>query len=27
MSEKQTKCPECLTTYKVSVAQLTVAQG
>ena len=27
MTEKQTKCPQCSTTYKVSVAQLTVAQG
>ena len=27
MSDKQTKCPECQTIYKVSVAQLTVAQG
>lgn len=27
MTEKQTKCPKCTTTYKVSVAQLTVAQG
>ncbi|WP_374529919.1 DUF3426 domain-containing protein [Acinetobacter sp.] len=27
MSEKQTSCPECLTIYRVSVAQLTVAQG
>lgn len=27
MSTKQTKCPECSTTYKVSVTQLTVAQG
>ncbi|AXY60465.1 DUF3426 domain-containing protein [Acinetobacter sp. WCHAc010052] len=27
MSDKQTKCPECSTVYKVSVAQLTVAQG
>lgn len=27
MSDKQTKCPECQTVYKVSVAQLTVAQG
>jgi len=27
MSEKQTYCPNCLTKYKVSVAQLTVARG
>lgn len=27
MSEKQTKCPECLSTYKVTVPQLTAAQG
>ena len=27
MSDKQTSCPKCLTIYKVSVAQLTVAQG
>ena len=27
MSEKQTRCPECLTTYKVTVPQLTAAQG
>lgn len=27
MSDKQTYCPSCLTTYKVTVAQLTVAQG
>ena len=27
MSEKQTYCPNCLTRYKVSVAQLTVARG
>ena len=27
MSDKQTKCPECQSVYKVSVAQLTVAQG
>lgn len=27
MSEKQTSCPNCLTKYKVSVAQLTVARG
>ena len=27
MSEKQTRCPTCSTIYKVSVTQLTVAQG
>lgn len=27
MSEKQTYCPECLSVYKVTVPQLTVAQG
>ncbi|MBK0062962.1 MULTISPECIES: DUF3426 domain-containing protein [unclassified Acinetobacter] len=27
MSEKQTRCPKCLTIYKVSLTQLTVAQG
>ena len=27
MSGKQTTCPECLTTYKVTVPQLTAAQG
>lgn len=27
MSEKQTRCPNCLTIYRVSVTQLTVAQG
>lgn len=27
MSDKQTSCPKCLTIYKVSVAELTVAQG
>lgn len=27
MSDKQTTCPKCTTLYKVSVAQLTVAQG
>jgi predicted Zn finger-like uncharacterized protein len=27
MSEKQTKCPECSSTYKVTVTQLTAAQG
>ncbi|OTG77141.1 hypothetical protein B9T26_00735 [Acinetobacter sp. ANC 4169] len=27
MSEKQTSCPNCLTKYNVSVAQLTVARG
>lgn len=27
MSNKQTHCPTCSTTYKVTVAQLTVAQG
>ncbi|WP_130802648.1 DUF3426 domain-containing protein [Acinetobacter ihumii] len=27
MSEKQTRCPKCLTLYKVSMTQLTVAQG
>lgn len=27
MSDKQTHCPTCSTTYKVSVAQLTIAQG
>lgn len=27
MSEKQTTCPECHTTYKVTVPQLTAAQG
>lgn len=27
MSEKQTYCPNCLTKYKVTVAQLTVAKG
>lgn len=27
MSEKQTTCPECLSTYKVTVPQLTAAQG
>lgn len=27
MSDKQTRCPHCLTLYKVSVIQLTVAGG
>ncbi|WP_111860112.1 DUF3426 domain-containing protein [Acinetobacter sp. CFCC 10889] len=27
MSDKQTRCPNCLTLYKVSVMQLTVAEG
>ena len=27
MSDKRTHCPTCSTTYKVTVAQLTVAQG
>ena len=27
MSNKHTYCPSCMTTYKVTVAQLTVAQG
>lgn len=27
MNEKQTRCPKCLTVYKVSLTQLTVAQG
>lgn len=27
MTEKQTRCPNCQTIYKVSVTQLTVAQG
>lgn len=27
MNKKQTQCPECTTIYKVSVAQLTLAQG
>lgn len=27
MSDKQTRCPKCHTVYKVSVTQLTVAQG
>lgn len=27
MTEKHTRCPECRTVYKVSVTQLTVAQG
>ncbi|WP_151980304.1 DUF3426 domain-containing protein [Acinetobacter guerrae] len=27
MSEKQTRCPKCLTIYKVSLTQLTVARG
>lgn len=27
MPDKQTRCPKCDTTYKVSVTQLTVAQG
>lgn len=27
MSNKQTFCPTCSTTYKVTVAQLTIAQG
>lgn len=27
MIDRQTQCPECLSIYKVSVAQLTVAQG
>lgn len=27
MSEKQTRCPNCSSIYKVSVTQLTVAQG
>lgn len=27
MSDKQTSCPTCSTTYKVTVTQLTVAQG
>ena len=27
MNNKQTQCPECTTIYKVSVEQLTIAQG
>ncbi|MFW1858143.1 hypothetical protein A7P53_03060 [Acinetobacter defluvii] len=27
MSDKQTRCPNCLTLYKVSVMQLTIAEG
>lgn len=27
MNKKQTQCPECTTIYKVSVEQLTIAQG
>ncbi|ENU59158.1 hypothetical protein L291_0560 [Acinetobacter guillouiae MSP4-18] len=27
MTEKQTRCPNCASVYKVSVTQLTVAQG
>jgi predicted Zn finger-like uncharacterized protein len=27
MTDKQTQCPECASIYKISVAQLTVAQG
>src|SRR5215813_12816363 len=27
MSDKQTRCPNCATIYKVTVTQLTVAQG
>ena len=27
MSDKQTRCPNCSTIYKVTVTQLTVAQG
>ena len=27
MSDKQTQCPECSTVYKVTLPQLTVAQG
>ena len=27
MSEKQTRCPKCSTVYKVSLSQLSVAQG
>ena len=27
MSDKRTHCPTCSTTYKVTVAQLTIAQG
>lgn len=27
MSDKQTRCPNCATIYRVSVTQLTVAQG
>ena len=27
MSDKQTRCPNCLTIYKVTVLQLTVAEG
>ena len=27
MSEKQTRCPKCMTLYRVSMTQLTVAQG
>ena len=27
MSDKQTLCPKCSTAYKVTVAQLTIAQG
>ena len=27
MNEKQTRCPKCLTVYKVSLMQLTIAQG
>lgn len=27
MSDKQTRCPQCQTVYKVSLTQLTIAQG
>ena len=27
MSNKQTFCPSCSTTYRISVAQLTISQG
>lgn len=27
MSDKQTRCPKCTTIYKVTLTQLTIAQG
>ena len=27
MTQKQTRCPNCQTVYKVSVTQLTISQG